>query len=136
MDKLRREGIVLDDDLYVAPGSESGQLKIEGQVYLNGDLRMHVEKTLLLWTHGKVQYVQTVRYSYNLVLTGERNIFRYDNSKIKPGHKTDHHKHLYDEAGTEVEVVEVGENWPTLAEVLREAHQAYLRRQAQATDSV
>lgn len=135
MDKLRREEIVLDDDLQILPGYEPGQLKIEGQVYLSGDLRMRVEKTLLLWTQADVQYVQTVRYSYNLVLTGERNVFRYDNSKIKPGHQTEHHKHLYDEFGTEVEVLEVGEHWSTLAEALREAHQYYLQRQSQATDS-
>ncbi|HWP62813.1 MAG TPA: DUF6516 family protein [Candidatus Binatia bacterium] len=83
-------------------------------------------------------WVRTVEYVYHALRRDEssvRNLFRYDNIHVHPGHETPHHRHAYDAAGQEVQPPEhVGEaGWPTLGEVIDELHDLWQRERWQVS---
>jgi len=131
MDQFRNEGVILDDNLRVDDEEIPGFIVIRGEIRMRGSLVMHVEKVLALSVKNGVSHVETVSYAYNVSLAGKGNIFRYDNSKVKEGHLTAHHKHVFDPPDNQVDLPEVGSDWPTLAEAIREADNYYLANLAQ-----
>ena len=97
----------------------------DGTLYCLSGIEIAVRKTLETRTDkGRVQ-VRTAEYSYHVMrrVAGEvTNLFRYDNIHLHAGHRDKHHKHIYREDGTDA-IQHVGyDNWPTLAEVIEEAH--------------
>lgn len=104
----------------------------QGELHCAGGIEIHVRKTQEVEPRGGGwPMVKTFEYSYQVMRrqAGQAiSIFRYDNVHVQPGHPDAHHKHCFDEHGTEIEPpVHVGEaGWPTLAEVVREAYELNL----------
>jgi hypothetical protein len=89
--------------------SESGAIRLSGEIACLGDIVITVEKTL--------------DYSYNAHVRGHRTFLRYDNAHVHAGHATANHRHAYDwrteqEAPGSPECL--GSDWPTLGEVIDE----------------
>ncbi len=126
MDKLKASGVVVFDGLELIQ-LDDGRLQMEGVVHCRGNLILSVYKVLRLERSGEILTVQTVRYSYNLSLAGQGNIFRYDNAHIHPGHSSEHHLHRFNPPDKEIigSPFEIGEDWPTLTEVIQEADQYF-----------
>lgn len=126
MDQLVRGGFVLSDDLAIEPAE--GHLLIIGKVLCQGGMYVDVRKRLrILPEYEDDLYVQTVDYTYNVVLAGVGNVFRYDSPHFD--HNREHHRHEYDvlngdKQGT-VELDYADGNWPTLREVVEEAAEWY-----------
>ena len=101
-------------------------LNIYGRVCLRGGLVLDVDKVLRITDVAGQYYIQTSAYSYNLSLK-EGNVFRYDNSHAHGEHVTPHHFHRFDPPGTETagSPFEIGNNWPTLGEVIQQADLYY-----------
>ena len=73
---------------------------MEGGIACRGNIIVTVEKYLkILSGDGVIAIVETFRYSYNVSVRNEGNIFRYDNSHDRPGHTDRHHKHEFDDEG-------------------------------------
>jgi len=126
MEKLKASGVVVFDGLELIQ-LDDGRLKIEGVVQCRGNLILSVYKALRLERTNTIPTVQTVRYSYNLSVAGQGNIFRYDDAHTHPGHSSKHHVHRFDPPGIENinSPFETGEDWPTLTEVLQEVDQYF-----------
>jgi hypothetical protein len=74
---------------------------------------------------------RTIDYTYHAYQRrGPRlvqNILRYDNVHRHADHPDTHHKHEYDDVGRE-HIRHVGEDWPTLGDVIDEVHDWWLAR--------
>jgi hypothetical protein len=123
------------ENRYVLP--EGGGLTIDrsdggvlmyGRIRCVGGISIEVTKLLaILEGQGDRAIVQTVSYTYHVMLEGLGNVFRYcgpHDDGAHPGHKPFHHRHTYDVLRGDVvgTVAEVdAEERPTLAEVIAEA---------------
>ncbi|MCC6997457.1 MAG: hypothetical protein IT370_22770 [Deltaproteobacteria bacterium] len=132
MQTFRDRGFVLEDDLQLEANGD-GRILISGRVICEGGLYIGVSKVLsILSGDGPTSEVQTDAYSYNAVLGGIGNVFRYDSPHLRqedqsgherPDHHQIHHKHTYDvlRGGEQTAISEVSEiDWPTLGEVIEE----------------
>jgi hypothetical protein len=124
------EHFILDDQVTATPTATL--VTWGGVLYCSGGIEIHISKSQQVEAHqsGRTM-VRTVEYSYN-VLRREAghavNLFRYDNVHTQPKHADPHHRHRFDAHGAEIEPPEhMGvARWPTLGEVIREAHEWYL----------
>ncbi len=132
MQTFRDRGFVLEDDLQLDANGD-GRFLITGRIICEGGLYITVTKVLrILSGDGPTSEVQTEAYSYNAVLGGVDNVFRYDSPHIsqqdqqgheRPDHHQIHHKHTYDVLGdkSQLPIAEVSAaDWPTLGEVIEE----------------
>jgi hypothetical protein len=89
-----REGFILSEDLlFVNLGN--GFLVIEGTLQCAGGIAIDVAKRLqIVGGDGANALVENVGYSYNVLLRGIGNIFRYDSPH--PDHNRGHHVHRFD----------------------------------------
>lgn len=125
MAKLKQEGFVLSDTLELTPIKGTPFLKMKGDIFLQGNLKMHVNKTLRVSAVRGAPHVQTVEYAYNLSLQKVGNIFRYDNMHAHYGHQSKDHRHQYEPPGKRKQLDEIRDEQdvPTLGEALNEARQ-------------
>jgi hypothetical protein len=105
---------------------------VRGHLGCSGNIVIAVEKKLVFVDRDhRDDLVQTQWYAYNVFVQNVGNVFRYDNQDkdfaFRKGHKDPHHKHLFDwRTNKELQAVWVGvDGWPTLGEVIEEAHQWY-----------
>lgn len=119
LEQFRAEGLVLKDTLHTFKVPGTPFWKMEGEIWLRGNLRMTVEKTLRTFRGADGIYVYTTQYSYNLTKQGEGNVFRY--CSPHETHNQFHHKHIFDPPGNEIEVKVVTGEWPTLGDAIKEA---------------
>ncbi|MBL9090209.1 MAG: hypothetical protein JNL96_03240 [Planctomycetaceae bacterium] len=106
---------------------------IEGEIGCLGEIVISVSKILevVSISEDNQRLVQTSSYSYNVLIRGGHNIFRYDNNHPEsphPGHHTIHHKHEFDwQTGDEFNCSPrcIGHDWPHLGEVIAEASDWY-----------
>ncbi len=125
MEQLRRGGFLLQDNLTITALHD--QIIMEGSLDCRGDIYIDVRKRLQILTDsGAASLVQTVAYSYNVVLAGVGNIFRYDSPHND--HNRFHHVHRFDVLNGDKRgfVRRVDPNtWPHLQEVIDEAAEWY-----------
>lgn len=119
MERQLRNGFVLSDELVFTP-IHNGIL-LEGDVICLGTIRLQVRKIIkILEGDGAEAFVQTVLYSYNAILAGRGNIFRYDSPHAT--HNKEYHVHRYNVlSGGEqlpIEWLSEEEQRPTLGEVI------------------
>jgi len=106
---------------------------LQGGIGCLGNIVVQVEKFIeVLNGAGEDAVVQTKWYSYNAFIRGNYNLFRYDNQDndyFRPGHRDEHHKHLFDwRTGEELPTSPAwigADKWPTLGEVLQEVEEWY-----------
>jgi len=119
------EGFVVEDGLALERVPR-GYL-MTGRIRCVGGLCVDVRKLLrVIAGDGSTAMVQTVEYTYHVVLEGHGNVLRYcspHDDEAHPEHKPFHHKHVYDVfagdvVGTAATIA--GDSWPTLGEVLEE----------------
>ena len=95
----------------------------DGAFHCRGGIEIHVRKTQDVEIRGESHLVRTTDYSYQVLLRQASEVrtplFRYDNA-LHHDHPTPHHKHSYRPNGEAV-ITHVGDDWPTLAEVIEEA---------------
>lgn len=95
----------------------------DGVYYCHRGIEIHVRKSQDVRIHNESHQVRTVEYSYQVLLRQPDDsttpLFRYDNA-AHHRHDTPHHKHTFRPDGAEI-ITHVGEDWPTLADVLDEA---------------
>jgi len=60
MNQLSQEGFILDYDLEFVPIEGTPFLKLQGDIFLQGNLKMHVNKTLRVSKVRGAAYVQIV----------------------------------------------------------------------------
>jgi len=122
MDRFVRDGFVEHNGVtFQAFGA--GLILIEGVILCEGGLVCRAEKTLEVMGDERDPQVQTIKYAYNVHLSGGGNLFRYDNVHVHPGLEDENHRHGFDlETGQET-VTATGLEWPTLGEVLEEMRQ-------------
>lgn len=103
-----------------------GVITLEGEIACRGNIIVTVEKYLkILSGDGNNAIVETFRYSYNVSVRNEGNIFRYDNSHDRPGHTDRHHKHEFNDDEGET-ITWIGyHSWLTLGQVLQETQEWY-----------
>jgi hypothetical protein len=125
MKQLSQEGLILDHNLDFAPIPGTPFLTLKGDIFLEGSLKMHVNKTLRVSKVRGEPYVQTVEYAYNLSLIKVGNIFRYDNMHAHYGHQSKDHRHQYEPPGERKRLDEIRDkdDVPTLGEALNEARE-------------
>lgn len=133
MQQLIKNGFVVLDGTVFSAGA--GFILLEGRVECLGNIVVDVRKTIqVLSGDGPAALVQTRSYSYNVLIRGRGNLFRYDSPDLVPTsatveHHKYHHKHVYslEPLGRQVQVVliENEDDIPTLGEVLREAEAWY-----------
>lgn len=122
MRSLERSGVVVRDGLEVA--EFTGFYVMAGDIEIQGGAVVTVEKQIdVVDTAGDRERVQTTYYSYNVRLPGIGTIFRYDSPHQ---HRPYHHVHRYDvlnrDSEGEIHRLDDDDHVPTLAEVIREAH--------------
>lgn len=135
MEYYRKRGMVVADTLKwnFAGGTA---VRLEGKIFFDDQKRLclNVSKTLRIFSgkSGK-KLMKTEIYGYNLNYEGKKNseIFRYDNFDLKPrrGHNNSLHCHRYDPPGREIlnsPFVIDPEDFPTLGQVIEEAHKYYI----------
>ena len=126
MRTLERDGRVLPDGdgLTIEPVARG--LLIEGRVHCAGSLIVEVWKLLAIAREGPVTTAQTTSYTYQVMVDGLGDLFRYCGPHK---HRPFHHKHTYDvlgdDAGAWVKVDP--EERPTLSEVIWEASECYFK---------
>ncbi len=108
----------------------ASQVLWEGEIRCIGGIEVHVHKRQVLQYRRGRPWVRTVDYSYQVVRRQGRDVtplFRYDNSGHYD-HPDRHHRHGFDANGREIlPATYIGEvGWPTLGDVLEEAHSAWL----------
>ena len=121
MERQLRNGFVVSDELVFTP-IHNGIL-LEGDILCQGAIRLQVRKIIkILQGDGADALVQTVAYSYNALLPGIGNIFRYDSPHAT--HNKEHHVHRYNvlNGGVQfpIEWLTEEEHRPTLGEVIDE----------------
>lgn len=124
MDGFVQRGFVGGDTLEWL--AEAGSIRLEGFIACQGHIVIQVRKRLEISEYrGDDPVVHTVDYAYHVFVRGGAQLFRYDNSHPRDGHDDDHHVHRFDENGGEA-IEWVGEHhWPTLGDVIEEAHTWY-----------
>lgn len=129
MDRFCAEGVVESQTLEFVPGAD-GHLTLEGCIHLVGKvLRIDVAKSLEVTSNASGEVlVQTRAYSYNVLISGVGNVFRYcspHENDPGPVHHDHHHRHQYDPFGSDPKSNEATPrydgDWPLLGEVIREA---------------
>jgi hypothetical protein len=105
------------------------QVLWEGELLCRGAIEIHVHKRQLVENRGGRPWVRTVDYSYQVLTRRDGaplQLFRYDNA-AHHAQPDPHHRHRFDANGREIMPPEhVGEaGWPTLGDVLEEAHVAW-----------
>jgi hypothetical protein len=104
------------------------QVDWKGILYCLGSIEIRVHKLQDVEIRGGSHLVRTTDYSYHVQRRNKdesvTNLFRYDNVHPHPGHATAHHKHTFRPNGDDV-ISHVGEDWPTLGEVIQEAEELY-----------
>lgn len=125
-ERLLRDGFVVHDSTVFTPLHDS--ILLEGRIECLGGLYVDVRKRLaILEGEGADAVVQNVYYSYDVVLRGVGNVFRYDSPHKT--HNKEHHVHRFDvlSGDREGRVVFLPDESvrPTLGEVLREAEGWY-----------
>jgi len=120
---------ILDDQLFSTLASN--QVWWKGVLYCQGGLELHVTKLQQVEYRNGQPWVRTLTYKYHLLHRQnglDVNVFRYDNIHVHPAHPDAHHRHRYAPDGTEIEPTQhIGvAKWPTLAEVIDEAHEYWL----------
>lgn len=127
MHRLTLAGFVLSDGVELRQLGE-GTFVLEGRIECEGGIYVEVWKLLqVVDGEGPCARVQTIEYSYNAVLSGVRNTFRYDSPHLG-GHRPHHHVHRYDTFADDVEGVAEDlddEKRPTLGETLLELREWY-----------
>jgi hypothetical protein len=94
MQQLLQGGFVLSEGLSLSSDGTGGVI-ISGRVFCRGGIYVDVRKKVArVAGEGGDPVVQTSDYSYNVVLGGRGNIFRYDSPH--PDHNREHHVHRYD----------------------------------------
>lgn len=127
-------GFVISDGTEFLPSRDI--IFLEGVIECLGNIYIEVTKILaILSGSGPTATVQTESYSYNAVLRGVGNIFRYDGPHVKPGvqdpieHHNFHHKHIYDVLHNDkrgrVEIIYDEDSRPTLGEFIEEVAEWY-----------
>lgn len=119
LEQFRKEGLVLKDTLHTYPVKGTPFWLMEGEIWLRGNLRMTVERTLRAFRGPDGMYVFTTKYSYNLTKQGTGNVFRY--CSPHETHNQFHHKHIFDPPGKEIDLKVITGEWPTLGDAIREA---------------
>jgi hypothetical protein len=125
MDRLESAGIVASHNLEWN-FDEKPVVTLDGVIKLAAGLCLGVRKVLNVDDAG---YACTVVYSYSLYICGQGSseIFRYDNyhpERPHEGHASPLHHHRFDPPGVEISGSPFEltvEEWPELAEVIREA---------------
>ena len=125
MRQLVDGGFVTSDELTIK--ALGHVLVIEGNVFINDDVYVSVWKQLsILAGDGADALVQTSAYSYNAVLRGFGNIFRYNSPHID--HNEEHHVHRFDVLGDgsqRIDPIYDEEDVPHLADAIMEAARWY-----------
>lgn len=119
MAQFEDTGLVEDHTEWVP---EAGSFHLRGEICIRGGYRIDVFKRLAVYEQGGERWVRTTDYAYNVVKTGTGNVWRWDNAHAWPGHPTNHHRHVYDSVtGAQLpgSPEHVGEEWPTLGEVVQ-----------------
>jgi hypothetical protein len=122
---FRAEGFVESYDL---PFDEygGGTIICDGRIEC-GCLYIDVTKMLsVLDDEGASSLVQTQSYSYNVVLRGVGNVFRYCSShatELAPEHNPWDHRHHFDVFAGDKDGTVAQCAWPALSEVIREAQE-------------
>lgn len=128
-------GAVDKDEINLLTGAD-GRVYFSGYAILRDEkLKLDVTKELEVTdaSNPKNPLVPTISYSYNVSLIGRGNVFRYcsphPGGDDAPEHHGHHHRHQFDRFGPTPEEYTVtwdtdGE-WPTLAEVIKEADAWY-----------
>lgn len=122
-----RGHFIIEDRL--TPARTATQVLWEGELICQGGIEIHVRKRQSVVERSGRPWVQTADYSYQVLRrdgTETLNMFRYDNADHHQ-HSDSHHRHAFDANGIEIApVVHVGEaSWPTLGDVIEEAHDAW-----------
>ena len=122
-----REHFILEDRLTHVRTASTVQW--DGSLLCAGGMEIHVRKRQAVTLRAGRPWVQTVDYSYQVLLRDGAKavqLFRYDNS-AHHDHPDPHHLHRYDANGLEIRPVEhVGaDGWPTLGEVIEQAHERW-----------
>jgi hypothetical protein len=96
----------------------------EGVLFCAQGIEIHVHKLQDVKVENGSHIVRTTEYSYQVLRRDDEDtvlqLFRYDNAHAHAGDPTPHHKHTFRPNGEEV-ITHVGEDWPTLAQVIEEA---------------
>ncbi len=92
MDRFKRSGFVGDDTLSVDDFSQAGFYFMQGEIACLGNIVITVYKIIDIVASGDVPMVRTSRYSYNVRVMGQHNLFRYDNWHAHRGHPDEHQK--------------------------------------------
>lgn len=127
MDRLRDEGVVERDTLSFHESEDAeGELALvvlRGRVICSGEVVIRVDKKLMVKRDSHNRWVVKTRfYQYhawrrNRAGRGRRDLLRIDNA-----HRARLHRHIFDSAGVETEVVDFElEQMPSLDEFIREA---------------
>lgn len=128
---FRTSGFVGVDTLEIAYISEAS-LTLVGQIGCKGRIIIDVAKLMEYADppDNPDPRIFTKTYAYNVSVQGVGNVFRYDNQhsdKPHSGHADGHHKHVFDWPSNEDAPgfpIWIGaDKWPTLSEVIEEAHQ-------------
>lgn len=102
-------------------------LIIEGTITCLGGIYIEVDKTVRTFEDDGETMAVRDEYTYNVVLQGQGNIFRYDGPH--PVHHQFHHVHRYDVLDGDregaIERIEEEDDTPTLGQVVDEAEQWY-----------
>lgn len=123
---------ILDDGLVF---TETGSVVFwKGTLACVEGIEIQVRKVQEVRYRNGQPEVRTSDYSYHVLQRttgGVRNLFRYDNAHPHLNHPDPHHRHQYDDDGNDTEPVQhIGADaWPTLAEVIEEAHNWWLNTQ-------
>jgi hypothetical protein len=123
MDQFRRSDFVSADTLRIDDFSQIGTYLVQGEIGCQGNIVVTVHQILDVVAGGDIPEVHVSRYSYNVRVLGQHNVFRYDNCHPHEGHQDSHHKDVFNFiTGDRVDTIWVGEGkWPTLGEVIEEA---------------
>src|SRR5262245_6799316 len=121
MARWRAGPFVVGDNLEWSVGATVVQCR--GAIVCLGNMYIAVAKDLALTTENEHQMVETIGYAYTVGIHAEGPLFRYDNAHSWPGHKDEHHKHIYPYPFEDRnDVVWMGvAGWPMLSEVIEEA---------------
>lgn len=108
----------------------ASQVLWEGELMCAGGIEVHVHKRQVIHYRQGRPWVRTVDYSYQVIRRQGGQVtplFRYDNAEHHD-HADAHHRHQFDANGREkLPPAHIGETgWPTLGDVLEEAHSAWL----------
>lgn len=119
---------IVDDGLEFT--RTASQVLWEGVIRCVDGIEVHVHKRQVLNDRRGRPWVRTVDYSYQVIRRQGHAVvpfFRYDNADHFD-HPDAHHRHGFDANGREVHpAVHVGaDGWPTLGDVLEEAHSIWI----------